>query len=206
MSGSLRLTSETSRRGIARQGGAVHLLVQVEPPEPRPSAQRRAVALALVIDRSGSMAQPAIRLETTGAHGIDPETPCKLDYVREAALQMLERMPDGDAVALITFDDQVRVEKPLTVLSNVLAVGSCQRDARDHNGWIHQPRGRTSGRHPATGDRKERVQRQAGAALGWLGQRRREPSRPCWARSQLVQPTMRSRLRRSESGSTTTSD
>jgi Ca-activated chloride channel family protein len=113
----LGLTLASSRRGIARHGGSVHLSVEATPPEQRPDAARRPVALALVLDRSGSMAEPALQLEATGAVGSDNETPCKLDYVRDAALRMLERMPDGDAVTLITFDDEVRVEKPLTVLS-----------------------------------------------------------------------------------------
>jgi Ca-activated chloride channel family protein len=73
--------------------------------------------LALVVDRSGSMSEAATQLDPAGAGGTDLETPCKLDYVKEAALRMLDLMPDGDAVALITFDDEVRVAKPLTVLS-----------------------------------------------------------------------------------------
>ena len=117
MSEKLGLTLASSRRGIARHGGSVHLLVEATPPEQRQDAKRRPVALALVLDRSGSMSEPAVQLAVTGGTGPDVETPCKLDYVKEAALRMLERMPNGDAVALITFDDEVRVEKPLTVLS-----------------------------------------------------------------------------------------
>jgi Ca-activated chloride channel homolog len=112
----LGLTLASSRRGIAQHGGSVHLMVEVTPPEQPPDVTRRPVALALVLDRSGSMAQPALHLAAPGTSS-DFETPCKLDYVKEAALRMLDRMPDGDAVTLITFDDEVRVEKPLTVLS-----------------------------------------------------------------------------------------
>jgi Ca-activated chloride channel family protein len=70
-----------------------------------------------VIDRSGSMSEPAVQPASTTRRRHDTETPCKLDYVKEAALRMLDGMPDGNAVALITFDDQVSVAKPLTVLS-----------------------------------------------------------------------------------------
>jgi Ca-activated chloride channel family protein len=117
MTETLRLTVVPSRLGIARQGGGVHLLVQVDPPDTRPDAERRPVALALVVDRSGSMSEPAVQLGTAGAPGADIETPCKLDYVKEAALRMLDLMPDGDAVSLVTFDDEVAVAKPLTILS-----------------------------------------------------------------------------------------
>jgi Ca-activated chloride channel family protein len=117
MSEKLTLKLAASRQGIARQGGGVHLLVRVAPPERKPDEKRHRVALALVLDRSGSMAEPAADLPATGSHGPASEVPCKLDYLREAALRMLEQMPDGDAVALVSFDDQVRVEKPLTVLS-----------------------------------------------------------------------------------------
>ena len=55
----LELTIRPSRKAIARVGGALHLLVRVEPPAQPVQPNRQAVALALVIDRSGSMAGPA---------------------------------------------------------------------------------------------------------------------------------------------------
>jgi hypothetical protein len=50
----LELTIRPSRKAIARVGGALHLLVRAAPAAQPIQADRRAVALALVIDRSGS--------------------------------------------------------------------------------------------------------------------------------------------------------
>jgi Ca-activated chloride channel homolog len=124
----VRLTIRPSRGAIGRQGGGVHLLVRAEPPKPPARKERRAVALALVIDRSGSMGQPA------SAAGPEPAPPAlsgrpartpgdtgvadKLSFVRAATLRLLDLMHDGDAVAVVTFDDQVAVAKPLTVLDD----------------------------------------------------------------------------------------
>jgi Ca-activated chloride channel family protein len=123
--GEVRLTIRPSRRAIGRQGGGVHLLVRAEPPAPPRRRERRPVALALAIDRSGSMGQaagepgqaPAPRpaaVQGTGDTGVAD----KLSFVRAATLRLLDLMHDGDAVALVTFDDQATVVKPLTVLDD----------------------------------------------------------------------------------------
>jgi Ca-activated chloride channel homolog len=125
----VRLAIRASRRAIGRQGGGVHLLVRAEPPAVPRRKERRPVALALVIDRSGSMGQPA-----TGQPGPatapavlrrpSPQSPGdtgradKLAFVRAATLRLIDLMHDGDAVALVTFDDQAAVAKPLTVLDD----------------------------------------------------------------------------------------
>ena len=124
--GDVKLTIRPSRAAIARQGGGVHLLVRAEPPRPPARKQRRPVALALVIDRSGSMGQPATSagppplpvLGRPGRGAIDTGQADKLSYVKAATLRLLDLMQDGDAVALVTFDDQVAVAKPLTVLDD----------------------------------------------------------------------------------------
>jgi len=77
--------------------------------------------MALVIDRSGSMGGPAVggaraprqaALRAAGDTGI----PDKLSFVKAATVRLLDLMQDGDAVALVAFDDTVTVVKPLTVL------------------------------------------------------------------------------------------
>jgi len=115
----LELTIHPSRKAIARVGGAMHLLVRAVPPAQTVQPERRAVALALAIDRSGSMAGPAAASITgaqPGAGGDDTGQPSKLGFVKAATLRLLDLMHDGDAVTLVVFDDTIQVVKPLTVL------------------------------------------------------------------------------------------
>jgi Ca-activated chloride channel family protein len=119
----VRLSLRPSRAAIGRMGGGVHLLVRAEPPAPPKRAQRRPVALALVIDRSGSMAGPVSASGREAMRGLGRPAPDtgladKLGYVKAATLRLLDLMRDGDAVALVTFDDAVQVVKPLTVLDD----------------------------------------------------------------------------------------
>src|SRR6266487_1158927 len=119
----LTLTLRPSRDVIGRVGGGIHLLVHVEPPAPAPRRDRRPVALALVIDRSGSMGWPAAEERTHRTMravpaGRDTGVADKLAFVRAATHRLLDLMHDGDAVALVTFDDTVAVVKPLTVLDH----------------------------------------------------------------------------------------
>src|ERR1700704_3849486 len=115
----LELTIRPSRKAIARVGGALHLLVRAEPPAQPVQSNRRLVALALVVDRSGSMAGPAaasITADHPGAGGDDTGQPSKLGFVKAATLRLLDLMHDGDAVTLVVFDDTIQVVKPLTIL------------------------------------------------------------------------------------------
>jgi Ca-activated chloride channel family protein len=126
--GQVTLTIRPSRRAIGRQGGGLHLLVHAEPARPRARKQRRPVAMALVIDRSGSMGQPVAGgilgpapqplLGTPGRGSVDTGRADKLSYVKAATRRLLDLMQDGDAVSVVTFDDQVAVTKPLTVLDD----------------------------------------------------------------------------------------
>src|SRR5262249_26822809 len=118
---SFRLSIRPSRQGIGRVGGGIHLLVPPPPPPPPVPPDRRPVALALVIDRSGSMGEAAAagagtpgksRRRAAGDTGVAD----KLSFVKAATVRLLDLMQDGDAVALVTFDDKVSVVKPLTVL------------------------------------------------------------------------------------------
>jgi Ca-activated chloride channel homolog len=120
MSTNFELTIRPSRKAIARVGGALHILVRAAPPAQAVQPDRRRVALALVIDRSGSMAEPAAASITpdhqAATGGDDTGQPSKLGFVRAATLRLLDLMHDGDAVALVVFDDTIQVVKPLTVL------------------------------------------------------------------------------------------
>ncbi len=61
----------------------------------RPSPRRPRLNIALIIDKSGSMAE---------AH--------KIDFVREAAHRLVDQLQPGDRFALVTYDDQVDVPIP----------------------------------------------------------------------------------------------
>ncbi len=77
--------------------GIVHLGIRITPPT-EANAERAPVALALVIDSSGSMDGLA------------------MDHARHAARSVVERLRDGDRVAVIDFDDVARAAVPTTVL------------------------------------------------------------------------------------------
>ncbi len=112
----VQVTLQPARDAIARVGGCVHVQVTVDPPPQEPVPESKAVALALVIDRSGSMgspAAPAIDPSAPPAGGDDSGMPDKMSFVKQACLRLLDLVRDGDLVSLITFDDQVQVVKPM---------------------------------------------------------------------------------------------
>ena len=117
---SLQVSIRPTRNAIAREGGTVHIEVQLTPPAAQPRQGRRPVALALVIDRSGSMAGPAAEAPQPGAimsTSSDAGYPDKLSFVKEASCRLLDLLQDGDLLSLVTFDDTVRVVKPMTRIS-----------------------------------------------------------------------------------------
>jgi Ca-activated chloride channel family protein len=103
---------ETTRDVISRKGGIVHTRLRVSPTESATPATRRAVAMAIVLDRSGSMGDVAVRPDTGHAR----HAPTKLEFVKQAAARLVESMADGDAVCVVSFDDAPRLEVPMTVL------------------------------------------------------------------------------------------
>jgi Ca-activated chloride channel family protein len=112
----VHVTLQPARDAIARVGGCVHVQVTVEPPPQQPVPERKPVALALVIDRSGSMGSPAaLGIDPTAAPGggDDSGMPDKMSFVKQACLRLLELLRDGDLVSVVTFDDQVQVVKPM---------------------------------------------------------------------------------------------
>jgi Ca-activated chloride channel family protein len=95
MTDTLELTLTTDQDLIPREVPAQRILeIAVQAPDAAVQAQRPALNLALVLDRSGSM------------HGE------KLEYVKQAALQVLDLLQPQDRVALVSYDDEVNLLSP----------------------------------------------------------------------------------------------
>ncbi len=73
----------------------VHVMLELVAPEAPDSGSRAPIALALVLDRSGSMA---------GA---------KLEVAKRCARWLVSRLRDNDLLALVAYDDEVRLLAPL---------------------------------------------------------------------------------------------
>lgn len=74
----------------------LHLLVELTSPDPAPTGtERQPLHLALALDRSGSMSGPP------------------LEAARKAASFLVGQLHDEDQLALVTYDDTVRLEAPL---------------------------------------------------------------------------------------------
>ncbi len=103
-------------------------------PEGRP---RPPLHLALVVDRSGSMAGP------------------KLEVTRECASFLVRRLPPSDELALVAYDDEVRLLAPLAPVDQpalLAAIGSIYPGGSTNlsGGWLKgiEELGRASGEGP----------------------------------------------------------
>ncbi len=117
----------TPRRGalLAGQDNHLHVLVQVQAPAQRGEiAPRPPHDLALVIDRSGSMSGPPLMEAVACARFV------------------IDRLQPGDRIALIDFDDKVRVLAPATPASARRALHEaldqiCTGGTTNlHGGWL----------------------------------------------------------------------
>src|SRR5471032_1396691 len=73
----------------------VHVMLELSAPAAGDDAARQPLRLALVLDRSGSMSGP------------------KLDVAKRCAAWLASRLRGADELALIDFDDEVRLLAPL---------------------------------------------------------------------------------------------
>ena len=95
-----------------REPGLRYLDVSVQAAAREPSADAEKPALplniALVIDRSGSMSSSCSR----GERRQDGRPVSKLEMVKRATLAILDRLTPADRFALVTYDDEVRIDIP----------------------------------------------------------------------------------------------
>lgn len=96
------LSTHPERPAICREGCEFDALIQLNlPPMARGSEERKPVAIAVVIDRSGSMAGPKLQAACT------------------AAQQLVRQLTPADRLSVISFDHQVRTVVPLSAPSEV---------------------------------------------------------------------------------------
>ena len=102
---SMKIEILPAREAIAREGGIVHVAVRVTPEK---AAERAPVALALVVDNSGSMSEAAGQ----GTEGHAP--PSKMRFVKEAAHFLADLLGAADSLALVSFSGTAHAVLPLT--------------------------------------------------------------------------------------------
>ncbi len=97
----LQLHTNTDRELLPREVPAQRVLeIVLQGPGVEAQKERSALNLALVLDRSGSMSGE------------------KMEYVKQAALHVLDLLEAQDRVAVVAYDDEVTLVAPSTPLSN----------------------------------------------------------------------------------------
>lgn len=121
------LDGRSERRVIETDGAARYVAFTVRVAEPSgPLPEREPLTLAVVLDRSGSMAGE------------------KLETAKRATLAVIERLDERDRVAVVTFDDRIDLLQPATSVTPIVksrlreALGAVQARATTalHEGWL----------------------------------------------------------------------
>ena len=95
--GGIVLEGHLNTACVPHNGGTVYLQIQLATgPDERPSHVRRQMNLAVVLDRSGSMADDN-----------------KLEYAKQAICSLLDQLSGEDYLSIIIYDDQIETLLPL---------------------------------------------------------------------------------------------
>ena len=90
----LNLTAETEHARITASGARTHLQVGLQAIK-REAPRRPPLNICLVVDRSGSMGDER-----------------KIEYARQAAIEVVDRLAETDTIAVIAYDDTAQVLAP----------------------------------------------------------------------------------------------
>ncbi len=113
MSDKLTLKLQTDCELIPRPVASQRILeISVQAPDSPKRENRPRLNLALVLDRSGSM---------SGG---------KLEYVKQAAIHLLDRLEDGDRIAIVAYDDRVDVLLAGTAINDQIRSNAKARISR----------------------------------------------------------------------------
>lgn len=123
---SVTLAVAAERRLVRPEGGARHIDLSVKAPRSRAEVERPPLAVALVVDRSGSMQGD------------------KLETAKRAARAVLDRLSERDTASVVVFDNEVDVilpEGPMTAdrkaqARAALSIVEARARTALHEGWL----------------------------------------------------------------------
>lgn len=131
----IKITTTFDKNAFAKKQNEALFMVELQAPKKKVLTNKeiQQLNIALAIDISGSMGEPVKGRGLTSrlgffvnqANGIQelasnlPEIAIsKMEQAKRAALKAMETMRNGDILSVVSFDDQITVVVPSTVLSN----------------------------------------------------------------------------------------
>ncbi|MBI4548174.1 MAG: VWA domain-containing protein [Ignavibacteriae bacterium] len=93
--GEITLNGRLNTTCIPHSGGTVYLQMEIITPASTKRSERRPMNIAVVLDRSGSMADER-----------------KIDYAKQAVFSLIDRLSSDDYLSIVIYDDQIDVLLP----------------------------------------------------------------------------------------------